>query len=95
MLERKKVRIEIKIGDPENPELHITGLADEEIVDQTFKFFGLRYTPPEKAVAVPAPVKVYCTHRSYCIDYPKKCGECANNEVKSYFKPKEKGKKSD
>jgi len=86
-LERKKVRIEVKIGDPENPELHITGLVDEEVVDQTFKFFGLRYSPPTETI--PAPPKVGCAHKTYCIDYPDKCKKCANNYVKSYFKPKE------
>jgi len=83
----KKVRIEIKLGDPDNPELHIIGQADEEIVDQTLKFFGLRYKPPEPVKLSPTST-VSCISRMDCIDYPNKCQDCESNKAKSLFVPK-------
>ncbi|MCD6572102.1 MAG: hypothetical protein J7K62_02400 [Thermoplasmata archaeon] len=77
---KEKIRVELKIGDPENPELHIVALSDEEPIDRFLKFLGLRRSPPEN---------VNCPHKDYCTDYPDKCGECAHNYRRSYFTPKE------
>lgn len=83
----KKVRIEIILGDPAHPELHVIGQVDEEIVDQTLKFFGLRYTPPA-TVAPYKPIRVNCANEHTCLDWPGKCESCAQNKMEHLFEEK-------
>jgi len=88
-LENKvRTRIEIKIGNEDVPDLHVIGQVDEEIVDQTLRFFGLRYSPPTPPV-VCKPLRVNCTEMSECLDYPEKCGSCTENKMEHLFKAKE------
>jgi len=88
-LENKVItRIEIILGDPENPLIHFTGQVDEEIVDQTLKFFGLRYRPLEPPIPC-KPLRVNCPLKSECLDYPDKCGSCAQNKMEHLFKETE------
>jgi len=35
-------------------------------------------------------VVIVCDYSKVCTDYPEKCGDCANNKVKSYYVPKSK-----
>lgn len=83
-MEKKKVPIEVIIGKHDAPELHIVGMADEKIVDQSLKFFGLRYTEPQKTTIARATC-IDCKDRYRCTDYPDKCAECLNNHVGSFF----------
>jgi len=81
-----KTRIELTLGDPNGPELHLMGQIDEKLVDETLKHWGLRYREPPQAVAtLPMPKMPRCDHICECTDHPDKCGECANNRRKSYF----------
>jgi len=88
-LENKvRTRIEIRIGDPDVPDLHVIGQVDEEIVDQTLKFFGLRYSPPAE-VTVCKPIRVSCDNERRCLDWPDKCGSCAEDKMEHLFKERE------
>jgi len=87
-LEKKRTRIEIKLGNEDVPDLHVIGQVDEEIVDQTLKFFGLRYSPPTPALPC-KPLRVNCGKTSECLDWPDKCGSCAENKMGHLFKERE------
>ena len=87
MENKVRTRIEIKIGDPNVPDLHVIGQVDEEIVDQTLKFFGLRYSPPTTVLCTP--IRVSCNNERGCLDWPDKCGSCAENKMEHLFKERE------
>jgi hypothetical protein len=51
-MNEEKVRVELKIGNPENPELHVIWMAPKSCIDYLYERWGLKPPPPPEPVAV-------------------------------------------
>lgn len=90
MDEKNPRKLHVTIGeDEEHPLLDLVSWLPSHAVYQLMEQFGLplQVFEPPRAVARSSLVpRVSCKHRQECIDSSDKCGECAYNEAKSWFK---------